>query len=73
MKLTYRISEACELLSVGRTTLYSAIKRGDLKACKVGRRTLLTHEALTLWLNGLPNSLEVRAQLRPTAKTGRVW
>ena len=41
-RLAYSISEACGLLSVGRTTLYSAIKRGDLKTCKAGRRTLIT-------------------------------
>jgi excisionase family DNA binding protein len=61
-RLAYSISEACELLSVGRTTLYSAIKNGGLKTCKVGRRTLVTAEALQLWLEALPNSLGVRSQ-----------
>jgi excisionase family DNA binding protein len=56
-RLAYSISEACGLLSVGRTTLYAAIKKGDLKTCKVGRRTLVTVEALQSWLGSLPNSL----------------
>jgi excisionase family DNA binding protein len=55
-RLAYSIPDACELLSVGRTTLYSAIKKGDLKTCKAGRRTLVTAEALHLWIEGLPNS-----------------
>jgi len=61
-RLAYNVYEACELLSVGRTTLYSAIKKGDLKTCKVGRRTLISAESLKLWLETLPTSLEVKAQ-----------
>jgi excisionase family DNA binding protein len=61
-RLAYSISEACGLLSVGRTTLYSAIKKGDLKTSKVGRRTLVTAEALKLWLETLPTSHEVNSQ-----------
>jgi excisionase family DNA binding protein len=64
MKLTYSILEACDLLSVGRTTLYAAIRKGELKACKIGRRTLITHDALALWLKRLPDSLEVRSRTR---------
>lgn len=56
-RLAYSIAEACGLLSVGRTTLYAAIKRGDLKTHKIGRRTLVTAEALQLWLEGPPSAL----------------
>ena len=56
-RLAYSISEACNLLSIGRSTIYSAIKAGDLTSCKVGRRTLVTSDALKLWINNLPNSL----------------
>jgi excisionase family DNA binding protein len=55
-RLAFSINEACEILSLGRTFLYSAIKRGDLKTCKAGRRTLVTAEALQLWIESLPNS-----------------
>jgi excisionase family DNA binding protein len=61
-RLAYSIYEACGLLSVGRTTLYSAIKKGDLKTCKVGRRTLISADALHLWLESLPSSLGDRSQ-----------
>jgi excisionase family DNA binding protein len=69
-RLAYSISEACGLLSVGRTTLYSAIKKGDLKTCKVGRRTLVTVESLQLWLESLPNSIGVPSQSGTTIKGG---
>lgn len=58
MKLTYSIAEACELLGIGRTTLYGAIKKGELKACKVGRRTLISSQSLQLFVDSLPNSNE---------------
>ncbi len=46
MRLTYSIAEACGLLGVGRTTLYHLIKNGELKICKVGRRTLIAAQSL---------------------------
>ena len=59
MKLTplaYSISEVCELSSIGRTTIYAAIKKGELTTRKAGRRTLITAEALQEWLENLPTS-----------------
>jgi excisionase family DNA binding protein len=49
--LAFSIADACKVLGVGRTTLYAAIKRDELKSVKVGRRTLITAEALKTWLN----------------------
>jgi excisionase family DNA binding protein len=59
-QLAYSIPDACRLISVGRTTLYSAIKTGELKVRKVGRRTLITHDELTFWLDRLPLTVEAR-------------
>ena len=50
MKLAYSIAEACGLLGVGRTTLYSLIKSGDIETFKIGRRRVITDEALRAWL-----------------------
>jgi excisionase family DNA binding protein len=50
-QLAYSISEACTLTSVGRTTLYSAIKTGHLKVHKIGRRTLISANDLVAWLD----------------------
>ena len=49
--LAYSIAKACALSSVGRTTLYAAISRGDLRTRKVGRRTLITAQDLQSWLD----------------------
>jgi excisionase family DNA binding protein len=54
--IAYSIAEACKVCSLGRTTIYAAIKRGELPTCKVGRRTLITAQALSAWINNSPSS-----------------
>ena len=39
-KAAYAVSETLDLLSIGRTSLYAAVKRGDLKRVKFGKKTL---------------------------------
>jgi excisionase family DNA binding protein len=53
-KLAYSIKESSALLGVGVTKLYAEIKTGNIRACKFGKRTLITAEALAEWLNALP-------------------
>jgi excisionase family DNA binding protein len=55
-KFAYSIADAARLLGVGRTTLYATIKQGNLKTCKIGRRTLLTPKAIQDLLCKLPSS-----------------
>ena len=45
-KICYSIREACAATSLGRTTLYSLIGDGRLRAVHVGGRTLIPREAL---------------------------
>lgn len=45
------INKSVELTGVGRSTIYAAIKRGDLETLKVGSRRLVRLEALDAWLN----------------------
>ena len=40
MKAAYAVSETLDLLSIGRTSFYAAVKRGDLKHVKFGKKTL---------------------------------
>lgn len=49
-RLAFSIAEAVEILGVGRTLLYEAIRNGDLKTIKVGRRRLIRPEAIAEWL-----------------------
>lgn len=48
--ITFSIAEACQITSLGRTKIYSAIRQGDLKVIKIGRRTLLAADELSAWL-----------------------
>jgi excisionase family DNA binding protein len=50
VKAAYSVREACELLSIGRSSLYAAMKRGELRRVKVGKRTLLCATDLVAFL-----------------------
>ena len=52
--LAYSVSEACSVARTGRTVLYEAIRTGQLRAVKRGRRTLLLADDLRRWLADLP-------------------
>jgi excisionase family DNA binding protein len=58
--LIYTISEACAVARTGRTSLYKAIQRGELRAVKRGRRTMVLSDDLHRYLHELP-ALEVRS------------
>ncbi len=40
LKVAYGVNETLELLSIGRTSLYAAVKRGELAPVKFGKKTL---------------------------------
>ena len=52
-RLAVSPSEAARLAGIGRTTLYEAIGSGALRSLKIGKRRLITVEALREWLGGL--------------------
>jgi excisionase family DNA binding protein len=52
--LAYSIAEACAVARAGRTSVYEAIKCGELIARKRGRRTVILADDLHRWLEGLP-------------------
>ena len=49
-KAVYGIREAVDALSIGRTSLYSAINRGELRAVKFGKKTLFYAADLAIFL-----------------------
>jgi excisionase family DNA binding protein len=53
-QLAYSILEACEAARIGRTNLYEAIRSGELRAVKHGKRTLILADDLRRFLDGLP-------------------
>jgi excisionase family DNA binding protein len=69
--LAFTIPQAMSTAGVRKTSLYAAIKRGDLRAKKSGRRTLILRADLFAWLEQLP-ALELQRQPRlETAKPAR--
>ncbi|MCZ4341367.1 helix-turn-helix domain-containing protein [Sphingomonadaceae bacterium G21617-S1] len=45
-RLTVRVPEAAEMLSIGRSTLYQLIGSGDIATIKAGRTTLVPVESI---------------------------
>ena len=50
----YSLDSFTVAFNIGRTKAYEEIKKGKLKARKLGARTIITHEDAMAWLNTLP-------------------
>lgn len=71
-QLALTVSEACAAARIGRTSLYAAIKSGELVAAKYGRKTIVRVGDLQAWLARLPTVATMpsdRTEAEP--KTGR--
>lgn len=53
MQLALSIEQALAATGLGRTKLYEALKSGDLRAKKLGTRTLILQSDLETFLAGL--------------------
>jgi len=60
-KAAYAVSETLDLLSIGRTSLYAAVKRGELKRVKFGKKTLFYAADLAAFLARLRRLSEADA------------
>ncbi|MFN0091576.1 MAG: helix-turn-helix domain-containing protein [Acidimicrobiales bacterium] len=53
-KLTYTVTEAAQLLGISRTSAYDCVRRGEIPALVLGRRIVITRNALEHLLGPLP-------------------
>jgi hypothetical protein len=56
--LAFRIPDVCRATGLGRTSIYAAIKSGELVARKWKRRTVVLAEDLEVFLKNLPKTSE---------------
>ncbi len=61
-----KIPQACDLLGIGRTSLFAKIGEGSIRAVKCGGRTLVDMEQALRWMSTLPQA-EVAPQVRRPA------
>lgn len=52
--LCYSPQQATKLLNIGRTTLFALLARGEIKARKLGTRTLIPASELSRYIDSLP-------------------
>jgi excisionase family DNA binding protein len=67
MRLLHTIEDAAVLLGLGRTTVYSLIKHGDLHAIHIGRSARISEAELTRFVakhDRQPNTPRSRRQCR---------
>jgi hypothetical protein len=69
-KAAYAVGETLDLLSIGRTSLYAAVKRGDLKCVKFGKKTLFYAADLASFLTLLRRMGEAKADRVGRAAAG---
>jgi excisionase family DNA binding protein len=52
MAISFSVKVAAEQCGLSERTIHEAIKRGNLKAMRIGRRVLITPSALDDYLHG---------------------
>lgn len=55
-KLAFSIPDACSATGFGKTSLYEAIGRKELRALKMGTRTFIMADDLKAWLKSQPEA-----------------
>lgn len=55
-KLAFSITAACDATDLGKTTIYEAIGRNELRALKMGTRTFIMADDLKAWLESQPEA-----------------
>jgi excisionase family DNA binding protein len=59
-KQAFAVNEFCARYGIARDTFYQEVRRGRLRALKLGKKTLILRADAEAWAESLP-ALEVRA------------
>jgi excisionase family DNA binding protein len=62
--LAYRIEDAPAVVGVSRTRIFEAVRKGELKAHKAGRASIIMRRDLLSWIRSLPVKV---VPIRPSA------
>jgi hypothetical protein len=65
------ISDWCAISGMSRSVVYEALGRGDLRAIKLGARTLINVEAGLAWLASMPPAEITTGRARRPAEATR--
>ena len=57
-KAAFTVAETAAMLSLGRTSLYALVKSGEIRATKLGRKTLFLATDITDFLSKLQSKRE---------------
>ena len=52
-RMFYNIREAKEIMNISQSQLYNHLKAGKIKAKKDGNKTLIPHQEIEKWAEGL--------------------
>jgi excisionase family DNA binding protein len=56
------MTEAGDILGIGRSKLYELVAQGEIKVVRIGRRTLIPHDELTRYVASLQSSAAATAE-----------
>ncbi len=69
MQKTLSVKEACAALSIGKTSFYKLLGKGELNAVRLGGRTLITWTELERLITSLPKA-ETETRIRLFVRSG---
>jgi excisionase family DNA binding protein len=69
--LVYTVEEAAELLGIGRSSCFEAVKRGEIPSVRLGRRILIPKARLHELLTGRGPTNECPERIDPPEGNGR--
>lgn len=61
VSMTMTVSEAARVLGISRSSAYECVRRGELRAVRLGRRLVVPRSAVTELLEGLRVETPLRA------------